>query len=225
MLSILFPLFSAARLPLVRAQDPQPPMANISDPVGVVQCLPYTFTWTGGVPSYDVSVYSETGTSLFSATVNSTNVTWIPVNGVGATADVPVSFNVIIQDHSLYSESMSSYENITAGSIAVDSSGYCRFNLPELLHDLIYLLVDARMRVLYPLAGPFQPLQHLCSPLQFLPLAAALSRSFQQRLKAASKRASLFFSLILLLSVRQFLDRLRLHLGPAVGFQRNIVGA
>ncbi|KAJ7135886.1 hypothetical protein C8R44DRAFT_729426 [Mycena epipterygia] len=102
-----------------------PAMAEIADPVGVVQCLPYTFTWTGGVPPYDVGVYGafSGGTPLFSAVTNDTNVTWTPVDGVGATADLPVDFNVVIRDDSLYSNSNSASENITAGSIAVDSTG------------------------------------------------------------------------------------------------------
>ncbi|KAJ6608298.1 hypothetical protein B0H10DRAFT_2068346 [Mycena sp. CBHHK59/15] len=64
-------------------------------------------------------------TFLFSASVNSTSVTWTPVNGVGATAEVPISFNIIIQDRSLFSTSRSTSEKITAGSIAVDSSCRC----------------------------------------------------------------------------------------------------
>ncbi|KAJ7788404.1 hypothetical protein B0H14DRAFT_2948851, partial [Mycena olivaceomarginata] len=122
----------SAILPLVHGAT----MAVIADPVGVVQCLPYTFTWTVGTPPYDMSVYDAQSSELFNVVTNNTNATWTPVNSVGATADSPVEFNVLIQDGGPFSVSRSTAENITAGSIAVDSSGRCA-NAPAYLSSII----------------------------------------------------------------------------------------
>ncbi|KAF7350358.1 hypothetical protein MVEN_01340500 [Mycena venus] len=120
MLSLLVAMSAIPIITLVQSQS----MAQITDPVGVVQCLPFTFTWTPGTPPYDLSVFDVHGTELFKAgNLNDTKVTWTPVTGVGATADSPVEFTVNIQDHGPFSESHSNAENITAGSTAVDSSG------------------------------------------------------------------------------------------------------
>ncbi|KAJ7336187.1 hypothetical protein DFH08DRAFT_878043 [Mycena albidolilacea] len=127
MLSLVSITTMSAILPLVHGAT----MAVIADPVGVVQCLPYTFTWTVGTPPYDMSVYDAQSSELFNVVTNDTNATWTPVNGVGATADSPVEFNVLIQDGGPFSVSRSTAENITAGSIAVDSSGRCA-NAPAL---------------------------------------------------------------------------------------------
>ncbi|KAJ7053274.1 hypothetical protein C8F01DRAFT_1375179 [Mycena amicta] len=133
MLPVLIALLSFLPLILCNSNLPgddgsgdAPTQAVIADPVGVVQCLPYTFTWTGGVPPYNFAIYNDDNENIFDiADINDTSLTWTPTQGVGATPDASVKFTALISDTSTFSSSQSAEEEITAGSIAVDAHGNC----------------------------------------------------------------------------------------------------
>ncbi|KAJ7246364.1 hypothetical protein C8J57DRAFT_1523495 [Mycena rebaudengoi] len=78
----------SAILPFATAQKGT--FTNIADPVGVVQCLPYTFQWTGGEAPWEVTVESTLGEHYLEKTMQTNSLTWTPEYGVNATADTPV---------------------------------------------------------------------------------------------------------------------------------------
>ncbi|KAF7300578.1 Apoptosis-inducing factor [Mycena chlorophos] len=105
--------------------DSFPPIV-ITDPVGVVQCVPYLLSWTGGYPPYIVLVQlaDTLGDEMFSAEgINSTNVTWTWAASAGATPDISMPFTVSVMgtypNGSLGIPSFSKQEEITVGSPAI----------------------------------------------------------------------------------------------------------
>ncbi|KAF7356648.1 hypothetical protein MVEN_00999300 [Mycena venus] len=125
MLSFILPLAVATRY--VNAQTS---VITVKDPVGAVQCLPYTFSWTGGTPPYSAEVSSKGYNDIFPAlklfnNISDTSVTWYPDAGYTG----PVKFTFVVMDSAVpYNQGESAEETLAVGDVTVDQDGLCLNN-------------------------------------------------------------------------------------------------
>jgi len=123
MLSFIVLLVAAARFA-------EADVITVQDPVGAVQCLPYTFSWSGGTPPYDAEVSSKGYDDLFPSLANfnnisGTSITWIPTMGYTG----PVQFTFVVMDSAVpYNQGESAVEILAIGNVAVDQDGLCLNN-------------------------------------------------------------------------------------------------
>ncbi|KAJ7115903.1 hypothetical protein C8R44DRAFT_793604 [Mycena epipterygia] len=101
---------------------------TVTDPTNAVQCLPYTFSWSGGIPPYIVEVSSIGYNNLAPALqifldVNETTITWNQT--VGFTG--PVLFTLVVSD-SAGAMGQSVQETLALGDVTVDEAGNCLNN-------------------------------------------------------------------------------------------------
>ncbi|KAJ7504445.1 hypothetical protein B0H11DRAFT_517521 [Mycena galericulata] len=104
---------------------------TVTDPVGAVQCLPYTFSWSGGIPPYIVLVQSPSYNELVPDIqtfndVNGTSITWNQTQGFTG----PVLFTLAVLD-STDALGTSAQETLAVGDVAVDEAGNCLNNATQ----------------------------------------------------------------------------------------------
>ncbi|KAJ7155477.1 hypothetical protein C8R43DRAFT_1000048 [Mycena crocata] len=101
---------------------------TVADPTGIVQCVPYTFTWSGGTLPYTVIV-DTVGFSLTSPAikifnnVNETSVEWAPDQGFPGDLQI----FIVVMD-SAGAQSNSSTLTLAVGDVTVDDAGRCLNN-------------------------------------------------------------------------------------------------